>query len=674
MERLGTPAWTERLRARMRTCDWVKRGVERWKADLSERLNRPLDIPLTGGGWSHRYICPDDGSTLETLDRHHHKCPCCSSIWSGSPWDEAAVAEEHNRFAQDARLSAIVFAATGEIRYADWAKCVLLFYAGHYDDYPLHDIFGKTGSEAGKYGAKVQNQTLSEASWIYPLAQTVTILRHASMLSEEELAGIADKLLRPVVGVIDRNPRDISNWQTYHNAAMATIAEALEDAELLKRVIEDEANGFRFQMEQGVGDDGFWFEGAWSYHFYTLEAQAVIAWAAMGLDEKLYEHPRLQAMFGIPLKAVLPDGTFPALHDSKVVHIRSYTHLFEWAYGFYGIGEQIVRDSERSSLYAVLFGKPVKTAPQEAVEGRMGSRRLHDAVEITVLSKPGMVNVKCGTGETAQALLVDYGEHGDWHGHYDKLNLLYYARGRSWLVDAGMVPYGHEMHKAWYKQTVAHNTVVVDGQSQQEATGRLRQATNEAGIIRIETEAEGAYDGVRLERCVTLANGLLADVYRVTTAKPSTVDWIMHTQGNPVAAPSERTVPVAAGELSDADGYPYLRQIRRLDGLSGNWMLEWSWNGEGGEEDCLQVYGLAETPGAAVYLAESPFMPPVLTRSACLRRVTECTRATFVTVFRACRKGDAPLSLRLVGDPAEDRGLLLELRDGEQGKTVLWTV
>ncbi len=678
MNGIGTPAWTQCLRTRTRDCDWVNRGVEQWKARLSAQVNRPPDIPLLGGGWSHRYICPDDGSALVRADRHHHECPCCLRIWSGSPWDEAAVAEEHNRFAQDARLAAVVYAASGEAVYAEWAKNVLMFYARHYDRFPLHDIFGKVGEEAGKYGAKVQNQTLSEASWIYPLAQACTILRHASKLSAEELNELEERLFRPVVRVIDRNPRGRSNWQTYHNAALAAIAEALGDPGLLKRALDDEANGFHFQMERGVGEDGFWFEGAWSYHFYTLEAQAVIAWAAMGFGEKLYEHPRLRAMFDIPLKAMLPDGTFPAIHDSKVVDIRSYAHLYEWAYAFYGIGEAIVRGSDRSSLYSVLFGAPLEPLPEgvkHPVKGRAEeSGEASEAAAITVLNKPGMVCVTCGAGEGAQALLVDYGEHGDWHGHYDKLNLLYYARGRSWLADAGMVPYGHAMHKAWYVHTVAHNTVTVNGLSQREACGRLRKAVSETGIIRVEAEAEDAYDGVRLDRRLTLAGGLLVDVFRVTAGELSTVDWMMHTQGHPVEAPSVRYTAVSAEALSDADGYPHLRQVRRLEGLPDDWMLEWSWNGEGGEDERLQVYGLAAPQGSCVYLAESPFMPPVQVRSACIRRAPSCTRAAFVTVFRACRKGDAPLSLRLIGDPSDSGGLLLEVRDGERDGAMLWTV
>ena len=72
--------------------------------------------------------------------------------------------------------------------------------------------------------------------------------------------------------------------------------------------------------------------------------------------------------------------------------------------------------------------------------------------------------------------LLTFAPFGGFHGHFDKLSFVWYARGRERGVDPGRAAsqaYRLPIHTQWYRATLAHNTVVVDGKSQEGAAGRL---------------------------------------------------------------------------------------------------------------------------------------------------------------------------------------------------------
>ncbi|MEZ4765128.1 MAG: heparinase II/III family protein [Calditrichia bacterium] len=89
-------------------------------------------------------------------------------------------------------------------------------------------------------------------------------------------------------------------------------------------------------------------------------------------------------------------------------------------------------------------------------------------------------------------LLMKYGVQGDGHGHFDKLQFIFYDQHREVVPDYGfsrwinMEPkYGGRYTKendSFAKQTIAHNTVVVDEKTQhnfsrREADDRWANAT-----------------------------------------------------------------------------------------------------------------------------------------------------------------------------------------------------
>ena len=95
-----------------------------------------------------------------------------------------------------------------------------------------------------------------------------------------------------------------------------------------------------------------------------------------------------------------------------------------------------------------------------------------------------------------------FGMHGGGHGHPDKLNLVTWGSGRTWGIDAASINYGVPLHKEWYRSTIAHSTVSVDGGLQAEKDGRSIEWKVADGETTITAAADLAYPGVQLTRSV----------------------------------------------------------------------------------------------------------------------------------------------------------------------------
>ena len=70
-------------------------------------------------------------------------------------------------------------------------------------------------------------------------------------------------------------------------------------------------------------------------------------------------------------------------------------------------------------------------------------------------------------------VLIDYGPHGGWHGHRDKLNIEISSSFGDIIRDPGNVPYSLDSSREWYRSTYAHSTVILGDNNQLETSGNL---------------------------------------------------------------------------------------------------------------------------------------------------------------------------------------------------------
>lgn len=267
-------------------------------------------LPPRGSNWFHLYVCPTHGARLTSGRkigdwRWEHICPTGHEVWKGDPtrpdrdFDGCVRSGTHDGYAHAVRQGAILYAVTGEARYAARARDILLACAGKYLDHPLHDTQGRA-----RGGGRLSPQTLDESVWLIPAAQGADLIWDT--LSEAGRKTITEKLFLPAArDVILPHRMGIHNIQNWKNSAVGLTGLLLGDNTLIRAAIDDPDRGYRMQMAKGLQPDGVWFEGSWGYHDYTLSAVWALVEAARNCGRDLYGEP-LKKMFEAPIRLAMP--------------------------------------------------------------------------------------------------------------------------------------------------------------------------------------------------------------------------------------------------------------------------------------------------------------------------------------------------------------------------------
>lgn len=547
---LLTPERIAELKRRISTVPWV---ADSWR-DFLHRADagvaRPVALPPYNSNWYHWYVCPEHGNRLEQGRKigewqWEHICPVDQKVFRGdrtrveTDYDGCAISRVHADFAGMLRDCGIAYQVTGEVRYAKKAAEILLAYAEKYPDYPLHT----TRNEAKIGGGRVGPQTLDESTWLIPVCQGADLIW--ATLAREERQRVTDRLLRPAAReVILPHRMAVHNIQCWKNSAVGLVGFLIQDEELIRAAIDDPKSGFRVQVAKGVGEDGLWWEGAWGYHFYTMSALWPLAEASLNRGIDLYTGP-YRRMFDAPLALAMPDGVLPDFNDSGKVDLNRQNSLYELAFARYGEREYvpILKAGGRKDLTALLFG--VDPLPEASVSEAVSAN--HPASGYAILTR--------GKGADATWLCLDYGPHGGGHGHPDKLGFVLYTGGAVLAPDAGITSYGSRLHGDWFRTTIAHNTLCIDGENQRPSEGTCLAFGSERGIDFVMADAGKIHDGVRFVRTAMLVDEkLLVFVDHIRSETRHTLDIAYHQRGKWTRVPDG-----SAWEPPDRPGYRHLQ-------------------------------------------------------------------------------------------------------------------
>lgn len=529
--------WAEQARTE------ILRAADEWPTVFEETFHlEGWQLPPEGGQWSLWYICPDHGVQLQYEGPDRHVCPVDGRVYDGWPYDQVIYAWMHDDLADAALNLALAFRLTGEQEYAESAAKILLAYADAYLGYPYHDKHDLPSSTGGR----VHAQTLNEAIWLISMAWAYDLVADTPALTAADGMHIEQELLREAVVTIKRHRFETSNWQSWHNAGIGAVGFALEDPAIIARAIQDPINGFEHQMEAGVSAEGFWHEGSWSYHFYALKAHRYLAEMAERAGLNLYANPALWRMFNAPLLFAQPDWILPPFNDSGSVSLVDTDILYESAYRRYG-----------SPLFAAVLNQRAR-GPDALF---WGAETVPDQRTLkqnsTFFPDAGYAVLRVNEGDQPVYLALDYGPHGGGHGHFDKLGFVLHAQGVTMGVDPGTQSYAASTHETWYRQTVAHNTVVVDGEPQDEATGALHRFAALPGVALVAADAGDAYGANDLLRTLIVSTDYVLDRFRVraTDGQAHNLDWVYHNFGTLVT-----TLP-----LTPYAGFPSKNGYQHLD-------------------------------------------------------------------------------------------------------------
>ncbi|HEY3440178.1 MAG TPA: heparinase II/III family protein [Paludibaculum sp.] len=559
-------------RAQQRAAElpWAKAAVDQivnsakaWpQSHLTKYGLTQLEIPAEGGQWTLWYVCPVHGVSLRYTPPSTHTCPIDNKRWSGWPYEQVILDRRHDDLANAARDLALAWRFTGEPQFAAQAAWILNRYAARYTTYALHDKDNKNT----RSGARAHSQTLDESVWLLPVAWAYDLLAGADALTPADRAAIESTLLRAAVETIQRNDAGASNWQSWHNAAIGAAGFALADRSLIAAAI-DGKSGFRFQMLNSVTPDGYWYEGAWGYHFYALDPLLRLSQMAWTNGIDLYANPPLRAMFASPLLMVMPNGNLPAFNDSKEVTLFNYDTLYETAWSMYmEPGFEVLLGRRSRGLNALLWGAPeINKAPLTGLAS-------------AAFPESGYAVLRAPEGD--HMLALKFGPHGGGHGHYDKLNFVSYANGATMALDPGTQSYAAPTHNTWDKVTIAHNTVTVDETTQAESTGALIWAELAHPLYRAvrATAGAAAYKQATLTRTMLLTSEYTVDLFeaQATYGTDHIFDWAFHMDGAlTTALPTEPYTAFPA-----KSGYQHLAEPRAAQ-TSDSWQATFDPNPTG---------------------------------------------------------------------------------------------
>jgi hypothetical protein len=510
-------------------------------------VEEPVTFPPRGGQHNQWYQCDRCEIALQTIDDTHHQCPKCQTVYSGPPYDDVVFARRHGRNLQQMTTTAWAYAISGDEKFARYAASILLGYAERYSQYPYHSNSQNTTSRSGGH---LFEQTLNEA---YTLATQVgpayDLIHDSKALTPADHEKIREGLLLPMLQNIDKNKAGKSNWQTWHNAAMIWGGALVRDPSWVEKAIDDPQNGFRYQMGISVSKEGMWYENSWGYHFYTLHALINTAETARRLGIDLWSDERLKSMFTLPIHYTMADGMLPRFGDDTGSSVKGVGRSFEPAYRAYNDPAILSLLSAKPTFESILLGRPTDVTADPPLLKSM------------VFDDAGHAILR-GGGEAGMTAAMTFGPYGGFHGHFDKLSFVLYGFGTELGVDPGRArsqAYRLPIHSNWYKATISHNTVLVDGQSQKPAAGKLLSSQQGEGFTAVATRCDDAYPGVQHTRRLVMTDAYLVVLDHLQSDAEHRFEWLYHNR-------SQRAMCDAASSDANLANYPggmYIRNAKQ---------------------------------------------------------------------------------------------------------------
>ncbi|HSW00878.1 MAG TPA: exo-alpha-sialidase [Sedimentisphaerales bacterium] len=102
------------------------------------------------------------------------------------------------------------------------------------------------------------------------------------------------------------------------------------------------------------------------------------------------------------------------------------------------------------------------------------------------------------------------------------------------------------IHSDWYKATISHNAVLLDGKSQQPATGKLLHFKENDNYTAVVASCDEAYPGVRHTRWLVMTDAYLAVLDELRCDAKRQFDWLYHNRGRKaVCEAAQNQVPLA---------------------------------------------------------------------------------------------------------------------------------
>jgi hypothetical protein len=434
-------------------------------------------------------------------------------------------------------------------------------------------------------------------------------------------------------------------------------------------------SGFLRQIDLLFSPDGYYTEGPY-YERYAIQPFLVFARA---IDENDPERHIFQYRDGVLLKAVRTtiqltyDGYFFPLNDALPDKSLRTAELYQAV----AIGYAETHDPSLLSI-ARWQGRTTLTPDGLEVARDLAAGKARPFPYTSALFRDGpegeqggIAVMRSDASDTAEVLVAKNTAMGMGHGHFDKLSWILYDNGRPIVTDYGAARFLNveskeggrylEENESWAKQTVAHNTLVVNETSDFDAKWRIGQKlapkqlyfSGDAPTKVSTAEMAGAWPGVTFRRTLVQlpvqdgAHPVVVDLLRVHGDRPATYDLPLHYNGHIVDLGFRLASNVAERPVLGKDnGYQHIWVDGTAPLDADTARMTWLTDGR------FYTYRMLPPPGATVILGESGANDPKfdLRREPMLiERVTGAKDTTFVAVLEPHGAYD-PSAETVIGD------------------------
>lgn len=519
--------------------------------------------------------------------------------------------ERHKRNYQAIERAGALYRLTGERAYADYVRDMLLAYARLYPTLGPHPA-RRSEQAAGR----LFWQQLNDSVWLVHAVQGYDAVRDT--LAEDERQRIDDLFRRASRFLSDESVERfnaIHNHATWATAGVGMTGYVLRDPELVEKALlgtaKDGRGGFLAQIDRLFSPDGYYEEGPY-YQRYALAPFVIFANA---IQRNEPQRGIFQRRDGVLLKAVDTlvqtsyAGCFFPINDAlpdKCIDTEELVAGIAIAYAQ-------TQDARLLSV-AKRQGRTVLTPEGLQVAQGLAAARAQpfDFRPAMLRDGPdgrrgGLAILRMGGGQPdvvhGQVLVMKNTAQGMGHGHFDKLHWLFYDNGHAVVTDYGAARFLNIEAKrggtylpentSWAKQTIAHNTLVVDQASH--FGGDWHEGEKHAPepllfAVKADTQIasarmRGAYAGVAFIRTLALAAHpelpypIAIDLLRVDGDKPARYDLPLHYAGHIMRVGFEAQRHTAARPvLGRANGYQHLwvdaESAPSADVRSITWLLD----------------------------------------------------------------------------------------------------
>ncbi|MEZ8824737.1 heparinase II/III family protein [Vibrio amylolyticus] len=507
---------------------------------------------------------------------------------------------EHNRHKENytyMNVAGRLFLITGQQKYADFVVSLLEEYADKYLD--LGFQVQKNTNPTGR----IFHQILNEHGWL--LFTSIAYSCVASTMSEQQRQRIIDRLFMPMIEMsIDKYAHrfdHIHNHGVWAVAAVGACAVAIGKLEYLEMAVygkdRDETSGFLDQVSNLFAPSGYYLEGPY-YSRFTIRPLVLFAEIIHRHlpDVDIYNYK--EGLVGNTVQALLasayPNGVFPAMNDaSQSMSIADMgVQVAVSIYGaHYSLDENILGMAKiQDGVWMHPCGLDVSRAYEKASENRVIGMPFWPSIELNEgptgeSGGQGFIRMQDKQGDVTQ-LVMNYGQHGMGHGHFDTLGITLFNRGHEVLREYGFARWINVEPKfggrylpenpSYARQTIAHNSVTIDETCQNNFDVERADSVHgiphffnvdDSNIKGMSAFANAHHDGFDQQRSAFLLNldeleaPLLIDLYRLAGEGEHQYDYSHQYGGQIIHTNFAYETFQELKTLGDDNGYQHLWKV-----------------------------------------------------------------------------------------------------------------